>query len=93
MKRFNEVPDTSNMFRVCDNRHIIGSTDKAVLVRIGQTLYGEPITTFYPKSMIQVRYKESGGYEVFVPKWLNRNRRCTVGDFFSNASEFDALPF
>lgn len=42
----------NDLVRVCDNRHILGETDKAIKVRIGQTLYGEPITTFYPKSMV-----------------------------------------
>ena len=36
----------NDLVRVCDNRHILGETDKAIKVRIGQTLYGEPITTF-----------------------------------------------
>ena len=47
----------NDLVRVCDNRHILGETDKAIKVRIGQTLYGEPITTFYPKSMVQILYK------------------------------------
>ena len=42
----------NDLVRVCDNRHILG----------------EPITTFYPKSMVQILYKQSGGYDVYVPK-------------------------
>lgn len=37
------------LVRVCSDSHILGETEKAIKVRIGQTLYGEPITTFYPK--------------------------------------------
>lgn len=87
------VSDTADLVRVCDDRHILGQTEKAIKVRIGQTLYGEPITTFYPKSMCQVRYK-AGGYDLFVPKWVNRDRRCTVGEFDAGvAPGFEPLPF
>ena len=41
--------------KVCDDRHILGQTEKAIQVRLGQTLYGEPITTFYPKQFCQIR--------------------------------------
>ena len=86
--------DTADLVRVCDDRHILGQTDKAIKVRIGQTLYGEPITTFYPKSMCQVRYKAGGGYDLFVPKWVNRDRKCAVGLFDAGvAPGFDPLPF
>lgn len=88
------VSDTADLVRVCDDRHILGQTDKAIKVRIGQTLYGEPITTFYPKSVCQVRYKAGGGYDLFVPKWVNRDRRCAVGQFDAGvALGFDPLPF
>ena len=88
------VSDTADLVRVCDDRHILGQTDKAIKVRIGQTLYGEPITTFYPKSMCQVRYKVGGGYDLFVPKWVNRDRKCAVGQFDAGvAPGFDPLPF
>lgn len=84
----------NDLVRVCDNRHILGETDKAIKVRVGQTLYGEPITTFYPKSMVQIRYKPSGGYDVYVPKWVNRDRRCFVGNFeYAPAEGFISLPF
>lgn len=36
----------NDLVRVCDNRHILGETDKAIKVRIGQTLYGEPHHNF-----------------------------------------------
>ena len=75
------VPESTDLVKVCDSRHVLGHTDKAILVRVGQTLYGAPITTFYPKQYCQTRPKPGGGYEVFVPKWVNRNRNCRVGDF------------
>lgn len=88
------VPDPVDLVKVCDDRHVLGQTDKAIMVRIGQTLYGEPITTFYPKSMCQIRHKLGGGYDVFVPKWCNRNRNCRVGDFeVRTAPGFSPLPF
>lgn len=88
------VSDTADLVRVCDDRHILGQTDKAIKVRIGQTLYGEPITTFYPKSMYRVRYKAGGGYDLFVPKWVNRDRKCAVGQFDAGVTPgFDPLPF
>ena len=80
--------------KVCDDRHILGQTEKAIQVRLGQTLYGEPITTFYPKQFCQIRYKAGGGYDVYVPKWCNRNRTCRVGDFnITPAPGFAPLPF
>lgn len=83
-----------DLVRICDNRHILGETDKAIKVRVGQTLYGEPITTFYPKSLVQIRYKPSGGYDVYAPKWVNRDRRCSVGNFeYAPAEGFSPLPF
>lgn len=89
-----DMSDNTGLVRVCDDRHIVGHTDKAIKVRVGQTLYGEPITTFYPKSMCQIRPRVGGGYDVFVPKWVNRDRRCSVGDFGNNfASGFSPLPF
>lgn len=88
------VSDNADLVRVCDDRHIMGQTDKAIKVRIGQTLYGEPITTFYPKQMCQIRNKPSGGYEVYVPKWVNRDRRCCVGEFDVGITPgFSPLPF
>ena len=57
----------NGLVRVCDDRHILRETDKAIQVRIGQTLYGEPITTFYPKSLVQILYKLGGGYDIYVP--------------------------
>lgn len=63
------------------------------LVRVGQTLYGEPICAFYPKSMCQTRPKPGGGYEVYVPKHLNRDHRCQIGDFEVRISNgFAPLP-
>ena len=84
-----------DLVHVCDKRHIIGCTDKAIKVRVGQTMYGEPITTFFPKSMCQIRAKAgSEDYEVYVPKWVNRERNCTVGDFDNVvAPGFSPLPF
>ena len=88
------VNDNVDLVKVCDDRHILGQTDKAIKVRIRQTLYGEPITTFFPKSMCQIRPKIGGGYEVFVPKWMNRDRKCAVGDFDNRvAPGFSPLPF
>lgn len=88
--------ESNDMIRVCDSRHVLGYTEKAIKVRVGTTLYGEPITTFYPKSACRIRYKGDGGFEVWVPKWVNRDRRCTVGDFeFPNSADngFNPLPF
>lgn len=90
------MTDSNNMIRVCDSRHVVGYTEKAIKVRVGTTLYGEPITTFYPKSACRIRYKSEGGFEVWVPKWLNRDRRCAVGDFeFPDSLDngFNPLPF
>lgn len=94
MSNLRDIPENSDLVRVCDNRHILGQTDMAIKVRIGQTLYGEPITAFYPKSLCQIRPKPNGGYDVFVPKWVNRDRRCRVGDFdVAVAPGFSPLPF
>jgi hypothetical protein len=94
MNNLRDIPQTVDLVKVCDDRHILGQTDKAIKVRIGQTLYGEPITTFYPKSMCQIRPKVGGGYEVFVPKWVNRDRKCAVGEFDSAVQPgFSPLPF
>ena len=94
MSNIRDIPQAADLVKVCDSRHIIGQTDKAIMVRIGQTLYGDPITTFYPKSMCQIRSKPGGSYEVFVPRWCNRNRTCRVGDFeVSVAPGFEPLPF
>lgn len=84
----------NDLVRVCDDRHILRETDKAIQVRIGQTLYGEPITTFYPKSLVQILWRPGGGYDVYVPKWANRDRRCAVGNFqYTRVEGFDPLPF
>lgn len=95
MNNFSGVTPATDLVKVCDERHIIGQTDKAIKVRIGQTLYGEPITTFYPKSLCQIRPKVGGcGYELFVPKWMNRDRKCMVGSFDPNVQPgFSPLPF
>lgn len=94
MNTFSGITPATDLVKVCDDRHILGQTDKAIKVRIGQTLYGEPITTFYPKSMCQVRPKAGGGYDVFVPKWVNRDRKCAVGEFDATvAPGFSPLPF
>ena len=91
---FRNNPEATDLVKVCDSRHILGYTDKAVHVRVGQTLYGEPITTYYPKSFVQVRDKPGGGFELFVPKWCNRVRNCRVGDFeVGVAPGFSPLPF
>lgn len=94
MSNFREVSDSADLVKVCEDRHIIGQTDKAIQVRVGQTLYGEPITTFYPKSLCQVRFKPNGSFELFVPKWVNRDRRCAVGEFRVGVTPgFEPLPF
>lgn len=94
MDNFRNIPNNADLVKVCDDRHILGQTDKAIKVRIGQTLYGEPITTFFPKSMCQIRPKVGGGYEVFVPKWMNRDRKCAVGGFDATVQPgFAPLPF
>lgn len=94
MSNYREVPVANDLVKVCDDRHILGQTDKAIRIRIGQTLYGDPITTFYPKCLCQIRPKVGGGYEVFVPKWCNRSRNCRVGDFdVGVAPGFAPLPF
>lgn len=86
--------NNTDLVRVCDDRHILGQTDRAIKVRVGQTLYGEPITTFYPKSMCQIRPRVGGGYDVYVPRWVNRDRKCALGDFGNNiAPGFSPLPF
>lgn len=72
--------ESIGMVHVCDDRHIIRETEKAIMVRIGQTLYGKPITTFYPKSLCRIRYKDDGSYSIYVPKWTNRSRTCVVGE-------------
>ena len=71
----------SNLVKVCDSRHIMGETNKAIRVRIGQTLYGEPITTFLPKSICQVIYRDNGSFDVYIPSWATRNRTCFIGEF------------
>ena len=93
-KEENSMDTNVDFVKVCDDRHILGQTDKAIQVRIGQTLYGEPIITFYPKQFCQIRYKAGGGYDVYVPKWVNRNRQCRVGNFdIAPAPGFAPLPF
>lgn len=88
------MKDNFDLVRICDDRHIVSQTDKAIKVRIGQTLYGDPITTFYPKSLCQTRPRADGGYDIFIPKWVNRDRRCCVGDFGNAvAPGFSPMPF
>lgn len=88
------MKENFDLVRVCDDRHVIGQTDKAIKVRIGQTLYGEPITTFYPKSLCQIRPRSGSGYDIFVPRWVNQRRNCHVGDVgVTIAPGFSALPF
>lgn len=72
--------ESIGLVHVCDDRHIIRETDKAIMVRIGQTLYGKPITTFYPKSLCRIRYKDDGSYSIYAPQWTNRSRTCVVGE-------------
>ena len=67
-----------SLVKVCDHRHIICETEKAIKVRIGQTLYGEPITTFLPKKICQILYRDSGGFDVYIPEWATRNRNCFI---------------
>lgn len=94
MSNFRKMCSSTDLVKVCDDRHIMGETDKAILVRVGQTLYGEPITTFYPKSQCRIKYRANGSYEVYVPKWCNRVRNCRVGDFeVSVYPDYDPLPF
>lgn len=94
MTNYREIPEPSDLVRVCSNNHILGYTDKAIRVRIGQTLYGEPITTFYPKSLCQIRGRNDGGFDVYVPKWCNHRRGCMVGNFeVNNTPGFAELPF
>lgn len=82
------------LVRVCSDNHILGETEKAIKVRIGQTLYGEPITTFYPKQYCQIKSNSRGGFDLFVPKWVNRDRRCCVGEFDMGVQPgFSPLPF
>lgn len=38
MDKYRDIPRTDDLVRVCDNRHILGETEKAIRVRIGQTL-------------------------------------------------------
>lgn len=90
----NNMSETNDLVRVCDDRHILGYTEKAIKVRIGQTLYSEPITTFYPKSLCQIKPNCRGGYDVYVPKWVNRDRKCSVGNFDGCVNPgFAPLPF
>ena len=95
--RLRSVPrpeDNTDLVKVCSDRHIVGQTDRAIKVRIGQTLYGEQITTFYPKSMVLTKPNSFGGYDVFVPRWVNRKRECQVGDFeVQQRPGFNPLPF
>lgn len=42
MSNLRNIPQADGLVRVCDDRHILGETDKAIKVRIGQTLYGDP---------------------------------------------------
>ena len=97
MSNFRDVPtmnDDTDLVRICDSRHILGQTDKAIKVRVGQTLYGEPITAFYPKSLCRTKPRVDGGYDVFVPKWANRDHRCHIGEFWEcDTPGFEPLPF
>lgn len=67
--------------QICSERHVIGETSKALLVRVGQTLYGEPITAFYPKSYCVWYRNPTGGLDLYVPKWMNRRKQCCLGDY------------
>lgn len=94
MRNYEEIPEPGDLVRICSDRHILGHTEKAIMVKIGQTLYGEPITAFYPKSLCQIRANSTGGYDVYVPRWTNHRKQCQVGDFEGhNTPGFTDLPF
>lgn len=47
---YSATPSKNDLVKVSSMKHILGETEKALHLRIGQTLYGEPITAFFPKS-------------------------------------------
>lgn len=72
----NQCADNT-LVKVCSDRHILGHSEKAIRVRVGQSLYGDPIDTWYPKRYCQVKYTATG-YDIYVPAWINNNRVCQI---------------
>lgn len=79
--RFRNTPPPANpeeeLVLVCNERHIQRpKTELAIMVRVGQTLYGEPIYTWLPKSAIQTRPSPTGGRDIYIPRHMCKARQC-----------------
>lgn len=76
--RNTEVGQDQELVLVCNERHIQRpETDKAIMVRVGQTLYGDPIYTWLPKSVIQTKPNPmGGGLDIYIPRRMCKAREC-----------------
>lgn len=71
------------LVRICNQKRVLGETEKAICVDIGRTFDGQPITTWYPKSACQIKPTQTG-YELWAPAWMSRKRSCVIGKFNGN---------
>lgn len=76
---YSAVTQNNGLVKVGTTDHILGETERALNIRIGQTLYGEPITSFFPKRACKTQPNAKGGLDIFVPGHLLKGRQCNVG--------------
>lgn len=63
-----------------NSKKIIAKSEKAICLEIGRSYNGKIITTWYPKSMVRIKYNRNG-YDLFAPEWVNFKRNCRIGSF------------
>lgn len=81
---YSVTPPKNDLVKVSSMKHILGETEKALHLRIGQTLYGEPITAFFPKSACKTRPDGRGNVEIYVPAYMLRRRESYIGNTAHN---------
>ena len=69
-----------SMMKIGTNKQIEKKSDKAIMLNIGTTFVGDPISTWYPKSVVKV-IPTFDGYDIYVPEEMNLERKCRIGDF------------
>lgn len=75
---------SNDLVKVSNTRHILGETERALHIRVGQTMYGEPITAFFPKVACKTRGDGKGGVDIYVPRHLMRGHQCYIGETAQN---------
>ena len=75
----------NNLVCIGEMKHIVKTTDKAILFCIGKTYLGLPIEVFFPITEVKV-YQDN----LFVPLWLAKNKG--VGWYLEDNFNND-LPF